>query len=332
MDKYCNNKKSYLLLNQKSGGKKYYGDRPLNLYLFFDLLQIADIMLYDTTQNDIIILIGHTPSYLKPFLEKKRHVIILPLSNKPYGIITSPNGEIIKNCNDSNVFIPPLKKEKKFFSYLNTKTELTKKFIKKNWTNIVLVDYSSGTSIAGVSIMFNRYVRNITSENRCDISNAKPMKCISLACISRVNTKTELSKKYNHNTTNYRSDLLINLGSICFLHLHDFIINEEFPRYVPSYDYLFNSFSQNNNVEPNEIRNIKIIRDMSKILKYIKTYKDNLNHAIKLHKLISELQYTPTKIRKLDINNDKFIKTLSSYMRRINRKVTELKYNIPYDA
>ena len=66
---------------------------------------------------------------------------------------------------------------------------MTKKFVKDNWSKIILIDTSSGSSIHGVSIFLNIYVGNlqIKNDNKCedivDIKNydtAKPLQFINL--------------------------------------------------------------------------------------------------------------------------------------------------------
>ncbi len=64
--------------------------KDINIYLFFDLLQISKTILQMTDQNNIIILIGDTPSYLKPFMENERKIYSLAFSNKAYFVTKAP--------------------------------------------------------------------------------------------------------------------------------------------------------------------------------------------------------------------------------------------------
>lgn len=43
-----------------------------------------------------------------------------------------------------------------------------------------MVDHSSGTSIMGVSVFFNRYVGNVKSKSQCNIDGCKPLKFFNL--------------------------------------------------------------------------------------------------------------------------------------------------------
>ena len=70
------------------------------LFLFADLHLLANSIIRTIDKNNfIIILIGDTPSYLSFFLNKYKY-FLLPMSSKPFGLISS-FGEIPKkiNCN-----------------------------------------------------------------------------------------------------------------------------------------------------------------------------------------------------------------------------------------
>jgi len=108
------------------GGEKFE-HRKIDFYLFIDLMQVSRDILDLTTKDEILILIGDTPSYLKPFLEDERKIFNLPFSNKPYGCFTPPHAQHNPKF-DNKSFVPSLSQMKAYFKYLDTKTFLTKKF------------------------------------------------------------------------------------------------------------------------------------------------------------------------------------------------------------
>ena len=129
------------------------------MYLFFDLMDVSYRIIYNTSPEDIYILIGDTPSYLKPFLETlNRKVYNLPSSGKPYGCFYPPHASPIHDEIAYKHSVPKKEDEAFFFNYLNTKTMLTKDVIKKNWNNIILIDTSSLQAIHGFSIFFIIYI------------------------------------------------------------------------------------------------------------------------------------------------------------------------------
>ena len=128
-------------------------NKKVDWYLFFDLLQVSKDILNLTENDNIIILIGDTPSYLAPFLEKERKVFHFAFSGKPFGCFLPPYaspsewGEILPGYADDrkvDTFTPRIHFLNNYFDYLDKKTKLTRSFVKDNWKNIVLVDSSSG--------------------------------------------------------------------------------------------------------------------------------------------------------------------------------------------
>src|SRR5579885_2396026 len=87
-NKYIKYKKKYL--NQKRHINNDYEDKEVDLYLYFDLLQVSTSILKLTSKQDFLILVGESPSYLEPILKRERDLFILPFSNKPYGCFDNP--------------------------------------------------------------------------------------------------------------------------------------------------------------------------------------------------------------------------------------------------
>jgi hypothetical protein len=219
------------------------------LFLFADLHILAKSIIKTIDKDDFIILIGDTPSYLTFFLDKHKH-FILPMSNKPFGIIDPPLSEIPKkiNYNIKKIFIPTKEQLLTYFEYLNTKTILTKKFVKDNWSKIILIDTSSGASIHGVSIFLNLYVSNLQikndkkCENTVDIKNydtAKPLQFINLISgySKSFNLDPNLIKNnYGRGIRNFNPKLIIQIACKSFFHRELFTIYELFPRIVEFYN------------------------------------------------------------------------------------------------
>lgn len=231
--KYKKYKKFYSRLKTYGPGQK-----PFNLYLFFDLLKVSQQILNITSKNDILILIGETPAYLKPFLEKERKVFNLPFSSKPFACINPLTG---KTDDNYKIFIPELDQTKSYFEHLE-KTFLTSNFVKDNWFNIILIDRSHGQSIAGASIFFNRYVGNIHLENPCvDITGAQPLQFINLSSKEHIFTNIEpfLAKILLNNKGmyiyNFNPSLIILLSTLEFYSVGDFLFSR-YPRFIPIYD------------------------------------------------------------------------------------------------
>jgi len=221
------------------------------LFLFADLHLLAKSIIRTIDKDDFIILIGDTPSYLTFFLDKHKH-FILPMSNKPFGIIVPPFSEIPNkiNCDIRKIFIPTKEQLLNYFEYLNTKTILTKKFVKDNWSKIILIDTSSGASIHGVSIFFNLYVgnlqiktdKNCDDKNRVDIKNydkAEPLQFINLMSgyVKSFNIDPNIiKKKYGTDIRNFNPKLIIQIACKTFFHIELFTIYELFPRIADEYN------------------------------------------------------------------------------------------------
>jgi len=262
-----------------------YDVKPVDLNLIFDLLQMSQDILLMTNKDDIIILIGDTPSYLKPFLESFRKVHNLPLSNKVYGCFYPPYAL----PEDDGLYTPKFQLQKKYFYYLNTKTELTKKYVKENWSKLILIDSSSGQSIHGVSIFLNRYVGNIKPDIKCvNIEGSKPMFFINLinGKHKMLNTDGKILDKYNieEPVRNYDPRLIILVGGTVFLHKYFVMITEDYPRYVPFVDITYGFKYEDPIYEKEGLYVIKMFKTFVKL--FYKYHKGNKNDLIKLLKLI----------------------------------------------
>ena len=222
--------------------------------------------------DDIIILVGDTPSYLQPLLKKNRKVLNFAISNKPFGCFHPPYGkgkewsEIMKDAKNSDtfsdIFTPTSEYLNAYFDYLDNETELTRDFVKKFWYKIILVDSSGGASIHGVSIFFNRYVGNIIQESDNNIictkiEGAKPIQFIRIRDSWRktINIDYKISKILDVPITNYRPELIIYIGSSIFNHRTDFMIFEAYPRIVPF--YIWHDWK----IPPNEVDSVNGTRN-----------------------------------------------------------------------
>ena len=78
--------------------------KEVNIYLFFDLLQMSHQIISMISPKNVIILVGETPSYLYPFLKQYENtVFIFNFSNKPYLLVDYPNGYLRGlDCIDNN--------------------------------------------------------------------------------------------------------------------------------------------------------------------------------------------------------------------------------------
>ena len=141
--KYTKYKHKYQQLKKLRGGQEHdYGfhfhSRKVDWNLFFDLLDVSNNIISSTSPTDIIILVGDTPSYLKPFLEtiqNERKIYNFASSNKPFGCFAPPFSVPLSDPSYKSVYTPTQPQLESYFNYLNTKTALTKDFIKKNWRN-----------------------------------------------------------------------------------------------------------------------------------------------------------------------------------------------------
>ena len=275
----------------KSSYKKYI------IYLFFDLFDITQNIRTIIQPKDIIILIGDTPSYISFFLKhyniKFHH---LAMSNKAFGCFTPPYAELLSSHKYDQIYSPELKHLKSYFKYLNNKTELTKKYIKRNWNNLILIDSSSGQSIHGVSMFFNLYVSNIKIKTReinkkiivdCHvIKNAKPLQFINIMAriknfnLDPINAKQIISISNENYGINFDPRLIISIGSFDFLLGDLFKIDELFPRIVPTY-----SINKWIDSEPILNYNNKQIIEIQNIFEFLL----NINDSIK-NKKISKIK------------------------------------------
>lgn len=266
-----------------------YENKSVDWYLFFDLLQVSKDIINMTNTRNIIILIGDTPSYLEPLLKPHRRVFHLAFSNKPFGCFLPPHGECGSTSGDVSINNIPSFNDinydvlTAYFTYLDNSTELSRDFMKKNWDKIILVDSSTGTSIHGASIFFNRYVGNIveksiTSNATCSyITGSKPLQFIRLTSHPNktLNINPEqLKQLFEPNTfdgDNYRPDLIIYIGSSIFLHQNLFMINDEYPRIVPFYSPL------QWDKHPNKVKNNSYqpaVKNLNKLTQMLNFYSE----------------------------------------------------------
>ncbi len=318
--------------------------KEVNIYLFFDLLQMTHQIMSMITPKNVMILVGETPSYLLPFLQQyKITVYLLNFSAKPYLIAEYPDGDLNgPDCPEHNIANEARERlmyqdatltEKYYFEYLDTKTILTRQFIKDNWNEIILIDHSAGGSISGVSVFFNRYIGNITGKI-CNVENCIPMKFINLRRGQVVNIDPELYKsafKDMHENVylNYNPKLIINLGHVVFFHYYDFIIYESFPRLTSNYPA-----SKWKNPPYLHKEGLDVINTFSAIFRLFNQFylSDKLNDDMveDLYELVNNLLYTKEYLSKHNMLNKK--ERLDKLFRKINRDVLIAKYdNLSYD-
>lgn len=328
--------------------------KEIDFFLFFDLVQGSEDIFNLTSKDDILILIGDTPSYYMPILKQRRKVFNFPFSNKPFGCFIPPFGEpldkeeiskeliYIQKLNPSIKISDPFERFNKenqrvtkYFEYLNNNTKLTKEFLKKNWNNIVLIDSSSGESIHGVSIFFNKYVGNINQENECiNISGSKPLQFIQLVThyYRKTNMNLKLAKKYftSELDLNFNPDLIINIGSVIFYHRELFMIYQEYPRYVPL--YTMNDWGK----DPYDITNHNLnsynlaIDNTKKIEKMYRYYYKIQNdpYDIKyINKLLNLIKDMPIENKETSLKIDFNINNLKDNLNLINIMVLRRKYS-----
>lgn len=296
------------MLKQKSVYSEYESEL-VDWYLFFDLLQVSKDIINLTSETSIIILVGDTPSYLAPFLQCNRKVFHFAFSNKPFGCFLPPYAistdfvELTRDNQDEqriNVFVPKQYMLEKYFNYLNNETELTKKFVQDNWNNIVLIDSSSGMSIHGVSIFFNRYVENIINDGEINCANIKgsqPLKFIQVTLNKNpsLNLMPNIAEKHipvetSYYFYNFRPDLIIYLGSAVFLYREKFMITDSYPRLVPFYG--INRWDTAPDKVKNTnfnlaLENIKTLKMLDKIYKYL---KNNKSEKSEIADILNEIQ------------------------------------------
>lgn len=270
---YRKYKRKYLRLrggDQSNGSNEpfIYENRSVDWYLFFDLYQITKDILLTTPSDAIIILVGDTPSYLEPLLNRYRETHHFAFSNKAFGCLFPPYATKPKGLN-VDVYTPTHQNLYSYFNYLDTKTKLSRDFIKQHWHKIVLVDSSWGQSIHGVSIFFNRYINNIKDDDpvKCiNLKGAKPLKFFQLVSYLgntanlTPDTAKEIYPDKSTYTFNYRPDLIAYIGRSIFLHIGYFLFEEAYPRIVPFYSVT------NWNQPPIETRNQDILQDNFKKL------------------------------------------------------------------
>jgi hypothetical protein len=320
-------------------------NKKIDLYLFFDLLQVSKDIINLTRSNDFIILIGDTPSYLTPFLEDERNIFNLSFSNKPFGCFMPPysfseskedrqkhRADLLKRypdleINDHDPYIPSKKTLDSYFNYLNSQTKLTKKFVKTNWKNIVLVDTSSGQSIIGVSIFLNRYIENIHKEKNemecINIKGAQPLQFIRLdSGYNSTNIKPEIAKEYFPNfndTRNYHPDLIVFIGSSRFLHRELFMIYEAYPRIVPFYD--ITKWDQ-----PPKISNTNIFTKLKNILRIYLDIKKHETSKLDEKTIEKYLKVIKTMNPIYKPTSDNPINSLNKYFDSVNLLLLYEKY------
>jgi hypothetical protein len=295
-------------------------NRIIDWYLFFDLYQVGRDIIGLTGENNIIILIGDTPSYLTPFLEKNRETFNFAFSSKPFGCFHPPYGNFIKAT--LHVYTPSKTQLTNYFTYLDTHTKLTRTFVATNWKNIVLVDSSSGQSIIGVSIFFNRYVENISPENddiQCNnIMGAKPLQFINLSdgLSKTINISPKSAKKYlpDRQMINYDPKLIIFIGSSIFFHRQLFLIYESYPRLVPFYH--IREWNNPPEMEENGLQVLNKLRTMLDI--YLGVKKKEIN--------VLDLKFICSIYPNYKSVNGNQIELLNKFFNNINLKLLSEKY------
>lgn len=298
----------------------------INLYFFFDLYQNCQNIINNTDENDHIILIGDTPSYFKPILEKHRKTYNLPYSGGALGCFRVPYSLPFsyEERYSSYSIVPTKRQLHSYFDYLDNNTALTRNFIHDNWQNIVLVDTSSGPSIHGVSVFFNRYVGNILEERLdendqldcTNTKNSKPLRFIKVTSGSTMNTNIEPKEAQlffeNIDTINYDPKLIIFQGHTIFSHVVLFLVYEYFPRYVPGYSTFSWDQDPYKNDDPQGyyfVEKIKLIYEL------FLTYEKNIEDATELFEIIKSLPYLSHDIT--------FIFNKNSITKKIPRSILE---------
>lgn len=291
------------MLNYKINFKnENYKDH--SIFLFFDLLQISKDILNITHKDDIIILVGDTPSYLSIFLKGHRKYYHLGFSNKPFGCFLPLFAEPIYDCKFKKAFVPDKDSLHQYFKYLDEETDLTKNFIKKNWNKLILIDTSSGASIHGVSIFFNLYVNNIKikKDKKCNldidcsnIKGSKPLQFINLMFgmklfnINPILAKKifKHKKKYNNYNINFNPKLIIPIATVRFMYREFFTINESFPRFVPVFD--IRVWKSNKPTLINNKDVIILFKIYTFLLKNLNNKKINKDNKKKCFKIIKKM-------------------------------------------
>lgn len=334
----------------------------IGLYLFFDLLQVSKDIFELTSVDNFLILIGDTPSYLTPFLEKKRQLFNLPFSSKPFGCFFPPYSAPLEQIHP--VWIPPFERMNDYFEYLDNKTILTRKLIKDNWHKIILIDSSSGQSIHGASIFFNRYIGNISSSTNelsngsfyqnlfsKDIESLHPLDCTKIDGIQplqfieltsgiyrKTNIEPDVAKKYFSgfsDVRNYHPKLIIYIGFSIFYHREKFLIEEAYPRFVPEY------FWRNWNLPPPQpdLKGIEAIDKLRKILDfYLMIKKNQSNHDTMLdttkllenHDDILKTNLSENHLKlweNFDFQSKNLINDLNNFFDEINFEMLTKKYH-----
>lgn len=322
--KYKKYKTKYLQQKriEKEENNLMFGNRPFDMDLFMDLYQVSNEIKSFVDKSSIILLIGDTPSYLKPFLENDYQVYNMAFSNKPFGCFFPPysdpiylkNTELDSGEHEMTLSIHPNKSRlNKYFNYLDTKTILKRSFIKQNWNKIILIDSSTGASITGVSIFLNRYISNIKEEsdeiNCVNISGCKPLKFIRLTERDRSNTNLmpDIAKKMELKSINFRPDLIIYIGSIVFYHRSYFMIAEAYPRYVPFYAIFdWHEWPDDDEIAKNEIIILNPIREIYRLYIRFKSGDESVLTAL----YDASIKYANLQP---DITIDKFPQQLLKY-------------------
>lgn len=283
-----------------------FQNKDVDWYLFFDLLQVSYDIINLTESDDIIILVGDTPSYLAPFLKQERKVEHLAFSNKPFGCLNPPYAYPSKDKSFNDVFTPTAKNLELYFTYLDVNTNLTRKFVKDNWNQIVLVDSSSGSSIHGVSIFFNRYVGNIKDEdkNKIDCTNideSQPLQFIQLVngYSKSLNLAPESAEKFypdkkGWTIRNYNPELIIHIGASIFYHKDLFMLYDAYPRILPFYSVRVWDVAPNLYPDPSLPEGLANIQKLEKLLKIYsqtkKSAKENYFTNEQIWKEISQVE------------------------------------------
>lgn len=201
--------------------------KKINLDLFFSLLQVTDEIKFQTNKDNIYLLIGDSPSYLKPMLETYATTINIPFSGAGYGCFYDYNYyKNIEEWKTKHKYSDMPKEEhlNGFFKFLEMETLLTREFVKNNWNKIILIDGSErGVTPMAFSMILNKPIKTIYINSDCwnfnEYNSAEPLKFINIANHPFL----------MHRTAKYKGqfdvNLIIKFMDIRFCHIGYFLVN-----------------------------------------------------------------------------------------------------------
>ena len=127
-------------------------------------------------------------------------------------------------------------------------------------------------------------------------------------------------------TRNYRPDLIIRIGESNFYHREEFMINEAYPRFIPSYSvFVWNT--QPNMVQNDDLtlakNNFKRLKLMIKIYHMVKNKPINNDNGEKILWLVKKIQ--PIYLHETTVG-------LVDFLDRIQLEILGKKYLTEYDV